>query len=56
MANGIDPDQMLHSVASDLGLHCLQSLSVPIPRIITVPKIETGLCQYIVLGNLFSLK
>ena len=22
-ANGVDPDQMLHSAASDLGLHCL---------------------------------
>ena len=21
--NSVDPDQMLHSVASDLGLHCL---------------------------------
>ena len=24
MANSVDPDQMPHSVASDLGLHCLQ--------------------------------
>ena len=24
MANSVDPDQMLHSAASDLGLHCLQ--------------------------------
>ena len=23
MANSVDPDQMPHSVASDLGLHCL---------------------------------
>ena len=22
-ANNVDPDQMLHSAASDLGLHCL---------------------------------
>ena len=22
MTNSVDPDQMLHSVASDLGLHC----------------------------------
>ena len=29
MANRIDPDQMLHSVASDLGLHCLQRLICP---------------------------
>ena len=28
VANSIDPDQMLHSAASDLGLHCLHSLSV----------------------------
>ena len=24
VANSVDPDQMLHSAASDLGLHCLQ--------------------------------
>ena len=24
MANSVDPDLMLHSAASDLGLHCLQ--------------------------------
>ena len=24
MANSVDPDQMLHSAASDVGLHCLQ--------------------------------
>ena len=24
MTNSVDPDQMLHSAASDLGLHCLQ--------------------------------
>ena len=35
MANSVDPDQMPHSVASDLGLHCL-GLSVPIFRVITV--------------------
>ena len=23
LANSVDPDQMLHSVVSDLGLHCL---------------------------------
>ena len=23
VANSVDPDQMLHSAASDLGLHCL---------------------------------
>ena len=34
MANNADPDQMPHSVSSDLGLHCLQMLSVPILRVI----------------------
>ena len=27
MANCVDPEQTLHSVASDLGLHCLSGLS-----------------------------
>ena len=39
MANSGDPDQILHSVAIDLGLHCLQrpiSLSVPILRVIMI--------------------
>ena len=29
MANSVDPDQMPHSVASDLGLHCLQRTMCP---------------------------
>ena len=32
----VDPDQMLHTAASDLGLHCLPGLSVPIFRVITL--------------------
>ena len=36
MANSVDPDQMLHSAASDLGLHCLERPTVPILRVITV--------------------
>ena len=40
MANSVDPDQK-HSVASDLGLHCLQSLSVPILRVIMVSRLDT---------------
>ena len=35
MANCVDPDQMLQSVASDLGLYCLQR-PVPILRVIMV--------------------
>ena len=37
MANSIDPDQMPHSAASDLGLHCLLGLFVQICRVIMVP-------------------
>ena len=36
MANSVDLDQRLHYAASDRGLHCLQSLSVPILRVSTV--------------------
>ena len=36
MTNSVDPDQTPHSVASDLGLHYLQDLSVRILRINTV--------------------
>ena len=31
MANSEDPDQMPHSAASDLGLHCLQRRIYPNP-------------------------
>ena len=36
MANSVDPDQTPHSVASDLGLHCLQGPICP-NRAIMVP-------------------
>ena len=29
VANSVDPDQMLHSAASDQGLHCLLRLVFP---------------------------
>ena len=35
MADSVDPNQMLHSVAFDLGLNCCSGLSVQIPRVIT---------------------
>ena len=35
MANSVDPNQM-NSVASDLGLHCLQRPICPNARVITV--------------------
>ena len=36
MANSVDPDQMPHFAASDLGLHCFKDVSVPILSVITV--------------------
>ena len=32
-ANSGDPDQMLHSAASDLGLHCLPNTLLGVSRI-----------------------
>ena len=43
MANNVDPDQMLHSVAFHLGLLCLQGLSVPILRVITVKYFRSSM-------------
>ena len=36
MANGVDPNQMLHSAASDLSLYHHSGLSVQILRVIAV--------------------
>ena len=47
MSVSVDLDQMPHSVASDLGLHCLQSLSVPIFAVIVVYEISMVLPQFI---------
>ena len=55
MANSVDPDQMLHSAASDLGLHCFSGLSVPIFRVMMVyyytvtEKSNQGSCSEISL-------
>ena len=55
MVNTLDSNQMLHSAASDLGVHCLQSLSVTILRVITVtsyhtcPKRLTNLFDYLLI-------
>ena len=32
-ANNVDPDQMPHYVASDLGLHCLPMTILPVSRL-----------------------
>ena len=50
MANSVDPDQMLHSAASDLGPHC-KGLSVPILTVIMIfgsiicPKCYDGMAN-----------
>ena len=36
LANNVDPDQMPHSAASDMDLHCLHLPVSPICRVITV--------------------
>ena len=48
MANSVDPDQMPHSAASDLGLHCLQRpVCVLILRVIMVYLEELSVYQYL---------
>ena len=37
-ANSGDPDQTLHSVASDLGLHCLSVTLLGVSRLLHVPQ------------------
>ena len=57
MANSVDPDQTSHSVASDLGLHCLFRLSAPILRVIMVyckAFIESFTRFFILLMSFFS--
>ena len=49
MANRVDPDQTLHTVAYKLDLHCCSGLSVPILRDITAegsdqPAVLDKLC------------
>ena len=36
LANSVEPNQIPRSAVSDLGLHCLLSLSVRIHRVLTV--------------------
>ena len=38
-ANSVDPDQMPHSAASDLGLHCLSSILLGVSRLQWVNEI-----------------
>ena len=40
MANNVDPDQMLHSVVSDLVYTICKGLSVPVHRVIRVVKVD----------------
>ena len=52
MANSVDPDQMPYSVASDLGLHCLQRLVCPssILRFITVHVVCSDITEIITVN------
>ena len=47
--NSVDPDQMPHSVASDLGLYCFLRTSVPILTFITV------ISQFVWANNIWLL-
>ena len=52
MANSVDPDQMPHSLASDLGLHCLQR---PIcPNYIMVYTSSEGLDSCKMIWDFFA--
>ena len=53
MANNVDPDQTPRSVASDLGLHCLLSLTVP--KVIVITVITCSLKEFL-LSPSFSRK
>ena len=45
MANSVDPDQTLHSVASDLGSTLFaKGLAIPILRVIMVPILQMSRC------------
>ena len=44
MINSVDPDQMLHSVAIDLGLHCLLRPVCPTLRVIILTANKTSNC------------
>ena len=52
MANSVDPDQMLHSAASDLGLHCLLRLASQN----TLGKYRSPALQKYVFGHMLTEK
>ena len=56
-ANSVDPDQTLHSAASDLGLHCLPASLLWDARLIWVNGLADfrQTCMNISLGHAFEL-
>ena len=54
MANSLDPDQMPHPVASDLGVHCLLRPICPNTYGVTVPVDKR--CYQINIFSFFSTK
>ena len=54
-ANSGDPDQMPHSAASDLGLHCLPLTRLEVSRQQWVNPVLVTSQMEIILGGLFDL-
>ena len=53
-ANSVDPDQMLHSVAFDFGLHCLQRSHLlddrhKLVNVLDYTNMHASLCSFISL-------
>ena len=47
VAKSVDPEQMPHSAASDLGLHCLLRSTVPILRVYTLSITFYNVCHFL---------
>ena len=55
MVNSVDPDQMPHSAASDLGLHCLQRpICSRLLRVIMVPYFCLQMLSFLSFSLFFS--
>ena len=45
-ANSVDPDQMLHSAVSDIGLHCFPFTLLRVSRLKWVKRVESIFDSY----------
>ena len=52
MANSVDPDQMLHSAAPDLSLHCLHRPVCPVSKGYYGNQILLTCLQYVLILQL----